>query len=117
MRGDHLGAVDVRFNRHAQCIEAGVTRAPELWTLLKFLWYKRSQVNSLRITLMGTLPEYRGSGMDAVMIYKTLEAAIQKNYIGAECGWVLDNNEAMNRLQVLGDTKIHKIYRVYDLVI
>ncbi len=92
-------------------------RTPEWWTLLKFLWYRRSMVNSVRVILLGLLPQYRASGMDAVMIYKTLEAGLRKGVIGGEMSWILETNEDMNRINKLVGGEVYKRYRVYDIPI
>ncbi len=88
----------------------------ELWTLLKFLWYRR-RVNAVRFILFGTLPEYRTSGIETLLIYKTLEAVQRRGYIGGELGWVLETNDALNRINRAAGATIDKVYRVYDLPI
>jgi hypothetical protein len=90
---------------------------PELWTLLKFLWYRRSMVNSLRLVILGVLPEYRMSGVDTVMIYRTLQVTIDKKLIGGECSWILETNDAMNRVIQLADPELYKRYRMYQVAI
>lgn len=90
---------------------------PELWTLLKFLWYKRSMVNSLRLVILGVLPEYRMSGVDTVMIYRTLQVTIDKKLLGGECSWILETNDAMNRVIQSADPELYKKYRMYQVAI
>ena len=90
---------------------------PELWTLAKFVWYRRSMVNAVRFIILGVLPEHRMSGIDAVLILKSLETADRKGYIGAELSWILETNEAMNRVNALSGGTVYRTYRVYDLPI
>ncbi|MCL5273455.1 MAG: GNAT family N-acetyltransferase [Chloroflexi bacterium] len=89
-------------------------KTPEIWTLLKFLWYRRTMVNALRLIILGVLPEYRMSGVDAVMIYMTLEVALKKGLIGGECSWILETNDDMNRVIQYADPELYKKYRIYD---
>jgi len=91
-------------------------RTPEWITMLKFLWHwkVRKQVNSMRFVLLGVLPEYRMGGVDAVMVIKTFEKMIEKKYDGGECGWILETNDAMNRVIAEGGTRVYKKYRIYD---
>ncbi len=89
-------------------------RTPELWTLLKFLWYRRTTINAVRFILLGTLPEYRASGVESLLIYRTLEAARRRGYIGGELGWILETNDAMNRINQAAGAEIEKVYRIYD---
>jgi GNAT superfamily N-acetyltransferase len=90
-------------------------RTPEWWTLLKFLWYRRTMINSLRLIILGVLPEYRKSGVDSVMIYMTLLVAQEKKLEGGECSWILETNDDMNRVIQYANPDLYKTYRIYDL--
>ncbi len=92
-------------------------KTPDWLVKLKFFWHWkiRKQVNSMRFVLLGVLPEHRMGGVDAVMIIKTFEAMIKKGYDGGECGWILETNDAMNRVIAEGGTRVYKTYRLYDL--
>lgn len=94
-------------------------KTPEWWTMLKFIWHWkiRKQVNSMRFVLLGVLPEHRMGGVDAVMIIKTFEKMIEKGFVGGECGWILESNDAMNRVIAEGGTRVYKTYRLYDLAL
>lgn len=92
-------------------------KTPEWWTLLKFLWYRRAMVNSARVVLAGVLKEHRMSGIDAVLMLKMLQAAIIKGYIGGEMSWILETNDAMNRIIAQSGATIYKTYRIYDFPI
>ncbi len=48
---------------------------PELWTLLKFMYnYKvRKTQKYIRVLIMGVLPEYRLSGIDALLMATTAD--------------------------------------------
>jgi hypothetical protein len=94
-------------------------RTPEFITLAKFFWHWkiRKRVNVMRFLLCGVLPEHRASGMDAVMIIKTFETMVRKGFVGGECSWILESNDAMNRVIAEGGTRIYKKYRMYDLKI
>ncbi len=89
-------------------------KTPELWTLLKFLWHRRKMVNSVRFVLLGVLPEHRMAGIDAALIWETLQTAMRKGYIGGELSWVLETNEAMNRIGKIGGGHVYRTYRVYE---
>jgi hypothetical protein len=92
-------------------------KTPEWWTLLKFLWYRRTMVNSLRLLILGVVPGHRMSGADAVMMYKTLKVAEKKHLIGGELSWILETNDDMNRMIALAGAKVYKTYRMYDYAI
>jgi hypothetical protein len=90
-------------------------RTPELWTLLKFLWYRRTMVNSMRLIVLGVLPEYRRSGVDTAMIYQTLLITIKKKMTGAECSWILETNDDINRVIGYANPELYKKYRMYQI--
>jgi len=86
--------------------------------LLKLLWkLKVSGCSSLRTMIMGVLPPFRNRGLDLLMIHHTIKNAGPAHYLGAELGWVLEDNHAMlSPLYKLG-AKRTKTYRVYDRAI
>lgn len=80
---------------------------------LKFLLHKR-RIRYCRTLLLGVLPKYRHKGVDVMMVYKTFTAGFARGYTAGECSWVLEDNQAMNRvLKGLGAT-VYKTYRIYD---
>ena len=81
---------------------------------LKFLWLKR-KITGARTLLLGVLPEYRGRGIDAVMVYKTFKAGFAIGMNHGECSWVLEDNRAMNLVLRRLGAKRYKTYRIYDL--
>lgn len=89
---------------------------PEALTMLKLAWHwkVRRRVDWLRVFALGVLPEYRGTGVDALMYFETAESAIPKGYKMAEMSWILENNTMMNRsIRMLGG-EVYKTHRVYQ---
>jgi GNAT superfamily N-acetyltransferase len=81
--------------------------------ILKVLWYAR-RVNRCRILLLGALPEYRNTGVDALMYAWIWEKGTARGYNWGEAGWILEDNAAMtNGILRLG-FRPYKTYRVYD---
>jgi GNAT superfamily N-acetyltransferase len=91
-------------------------KAIETFTMLKLLWHwkVRGDIDWVRMFVMGTLPEYRGTGVDALMYMQVAESALQKGYKWAEISWVLENNLMMNRTAELMGGEIYKTYRMYE---
>ena len=88
----------------------------EALTMVKLAWHwkVRGKVDWLRVFALGVLPEYRGSGVDALMYIETARAAVRRGYKWAELSWILENNEMMNRsIQMMGG-EIYKTYRMYE---
>ena len=58
--------------------------------------------------------EFRGKGVDGLLYYESVVAAVRHGYRWAEASWVLENNDAMNRPIKLMGSEIYKRYRVYQ---
>jgi len=81
--------------------------------LIKLLYYKK-KINVVRVITLGILDNYRKLGVDACFYAKTIEIAAQKNVIGGEASWILENNVLMNRALANLNGKIYKTYRIYE---
>ncbi len=81
--------------------------------LFKILWAAR-KLSRLRVVLLGTLPEWRGKGVDALLYRGIWENGYAKGYRWAEAGWILEDNFPMrNGLAHMG-FEVYKTYRLYD---
>ena len=80
---------------------------------LKFLWYRR-QIDALRILLLGTNPDVRVRGLDAMLYLKLWQDVPAYGYRLVECSWILEENWGMRRgLERMG-AQIYKTYRVFE---
>ena len=81
--------------------------------ILKVLWHAR-RIKRLRILLLGVIPQYRATGVDALMYHWIWEKATGMGYTWGEAGWMLEDNPAMiNAAERLGFQR-YKTYRIYD---
>jgi hypothetical protein len=81
--------------------------------ILKVLWAAR-KIDRARVMILGTVPEWRGKGLDALLFKCMWEEANKKGIFWGEGGWVLEDNVAMhNGLTHLGFA-VYKTYRMYD---
>ncbi len=89
---------------------------PEMWTKLKLVWHwkVRGNLDWLRVFVLGVLPEFRGTGVDALMYMQIAENALHKGYKWAEISWVLETNLMMNRTAEMLGGEIYKTYRMYE---
>ncbi|MCC7354702.1 MAG: N-acetyltransferase, partial [Anaerolineae bacterium] len=81
---------------------------------LKFLWYRR-RITRVRIFALGVVEKHRGTGGDILLYYETAKAALGKGYYQAEMGWVLENNDLMNRVVINMGGQKYKTYRFYEM--
>ncbi len=79
----------------------------------RLILFKR-RPKGLRVFALGVLPDFRGQGVDALLYYQTVAAAIKFGYTHGEMGWVLENNMMMNRAIVGLGGQVKKVYRFYD---
>ena len=81
--------------------------------ILKVLWHAR-KIGRARIPLLGTVPAYRGRGIDALLYHWIWTHAAARGITWAEGGWILEDNAAMvNAARQLGFLP-YKTYRIYD---
>ncbi len=82
--------------------------------LLRLLHRKR-RIKTGRMAVLDVLKQYRRRGVAEALILRTLEHG--KNvlgYTGAELGWTLEDNTAVNRTIESVGAKRYKTYRVYE---
>jgi hypothetical protein len=89
---------------------------PEIWTLLKLLWYwkVRGRVKGCRVMILGVLEEYRARGANALLLYETAVSSVENGYEWGEMSWILETNEMIQRdIETMGG-KVYKTYRLYQ---
>jgi predicted GNAT family acetyltransferase len=67
---------------------------------------------------MGVVEDFRGQGIEAILMYETVKSAIENGYTDIEFSWILENNDMMNRIVAnLGEpygTRRYRTYRIYQ---
>jgi len=84
-----------------------------IWGIPKVLWYAR-RIHRCRIPLLGTLKEYRGAGVDAMMYHWIWTKGAIHGYYWGEGGWILEDNVPMVNGALQLGFRPYKTYRVYD---
>ena len=81
--------------------------------IFKLLLQKR-KIKSIRIILLGVLPEYRKMGIEGVFYATILGMGIKLGHTHGEASWMLDNNEMMKKgVESIG-MRPYKRYRMYE---
>jgi GNAT superfamily N-acetyltransferase len=87
---------------------------------LKALWHAR-KVTGTRLLVLGVVQEHRGRGIEALLIFETLKAAILNGYKTIEMSWILETNDMMNRIVLnAGEpygAHVYRTYRMYQMPI
>lgn len=84
---------------------------PGLWHLLT----KRKAIDTVRIIVLGLLPQYRRTGIDAVLYWEIGERAHKRGIRWGEASWILETNAEMNHaLEHTMHGVRYKTYRLYE---
>ena len=74
----------------------------------------RRKIDSVRVFALGVKPEYQHAGVAAGLYVEHFKMAASTPQTWGETGWILENNEAMNRgMEAMGG-QIVKRYRLYE---
>jgi hypothetical protein len=82
-------------------------------------WLRRRHFNEVRVPLMGVVRRLHSSRVAsqlAFMLIETIRTESAARYgIGrSELGWVLDDNEGMKSIASAINSKVNRVYRVYE---
>jgi len=88
------------------------------WAKL-LLWLRRPKVRTMRVPLMGVVKELQASRMAsqlAFMMIEYIRRASVSRYGASrgEIGWILDDNQGMNAIADAIESRINKVYQIYQ---
>lgn len=82
-------------------------------SILKALYYSK-KIKDLRMLLLGTKPEYRSRGVDALLFREAFKGVKRGGYKRVEFSWILEENIPTQRLvEMIGGTH-YKTFRIYE---
>ncbi len=82
------------------------------------LFTKKKKIDLTRIIVLGVLPEYQSSGIDAVLYHEIGETAFELGMPKGEASWILEDNEMMKRgLETTMKGDVYKTYRIFQKAI
>jgi GNAT superfamily N-acetyltransferase len=95
------------YNKKGSYIGAGIQ-----------LMTKKKKVDTVRIIVLGVMPEYQKTGVDVLLYYYIGEAAKKLGYRYGDASWILEDNVMMTRgLTQTMHAKKYKTFRIYDIEI
>lgn len=75
---------------------------------------RRRYVDRARLLLLGVVEEYRQKGLELVLIANGIRGVERRGWIGGECSWTLEDNDAINKgIALVGGVRT-KTYRIYE---
>lgn len=78
------------------------------------LLFRRKQVKSARVILLGVIPDYRRLGIEGVFYARLMSEFFRKGYIEGEASWILESNDLMRRGIERAGLTVYKRYRLYE---
>lgn len=106
--GFALGLPDIN-----QCLK--YNKSGNILTGAWHLLTKKKEIKLIRIIVLGVLPKYQKTGVDAVMYYEFGKRVYKHNILGAEASWILEDNVMMNRaLTTTMHGEMYRTYRIYE---
>lgn len=88
------------------------------WAKL-LLWLRKPKVRTMRVPLMGVVKELQSSRMASQLAFMMIEYIRRASvtHYGAsrgEIGWILDDNQGMRSIAETIDSRVNKVYQVYE---
>lgn len=79
-------------------------------------WYlrRRSLITQGRLFLLGVLPQFRHTGLSAVLIREACRRGVAAGYRRGELSWTLEDNDAINHGIAATGAVRYKTYRLYE---
>jgi GNAT superfamily N-acetyltransferase len=74
----------------------------------------KGAIHRLRVLTLGVIEEYRGQGIEALLIHRTFERGLRLGYTEAEFSWVLEDNRAIIAILDRMGAVPYKRYTIYE---
>jgi GNAT superfamily N-acetyltransferase len=75
---------------------------------------EQRRIDCIRVFALGVKPAYQHTGVAAALYRDVWDAVGRRGMRGAETGWILETNDAMNRAMEALTGRIIKRYRIYE---
>jgi len=96
----------------------GGSLLPFNWLKL-LLWLRAPKARTMRVPLMGVVKRLQASRMASQLAFMMIEyirrdAVAKFGASRGEIGWVLDDNQGMNAIATTIDSKVNRVYQMYE---
>jgi len=81
--------------------------------ILKLL-FGLKKINQVRVLALGVIAGYKKLGIEACFYASIIKKAAEKNIIGGEASWILEDNYLMNKGIRSMNGQVYKKYRLYE---
>ena len=83
------------------------------WSAIRLALALR-RVRRVRVITLGILPEFRRTGLDATLVFETIERARRLGITGGECSWILEDNVPMIQAIRQAGGSLYRTHRIYE---
>ena len=90
-------------------------KSGNLLTGLYHILTKKKKIDTVRVLVLGVLPEYRTTGVATLLFYESAQNAMKLGYKFGEGSWILEDNLMMNRAAEALQGERYKTYRIYQM--
>jgi hypothetical protein len=86
----------------------------------KLLWWLRKpKVRTMRVPLMGVVQKLQATRLASQLAFMMIEfirraSVAEYGATRGEIGWILDDNQGMNAIAEAIDSKVNKVYQIYE---
>lgn len=96
----------------------GGSLLPFNWLKL-LLWLRKPKARTMRVPLMGVVKRLQASRMASQLAFMMIEyirrdAVAKFGATRGEIGWVLDDNQGMNAIATTIESKVNRVYQMYE---
>ena len=93
--------------------------SPGIFRLLKWVALGKPRPRTMRVPLMGVVKELQASRMASQLAFMMIEyirraSVTRYGASRGEIGWILDDNQGMNAIAEAIESKINKVYQIYE---
>jgi GNAT superfamily N-acetyltransferase len=75
---------------------------------------EQRRIDMIRVFALGVKPKYQHTGVAAALYRDVWDSVWRRGFAGAETGWILETNDAMNKAMEALTGRIIKRYRIYE---
>ncbi|MBI1292533.1 N-acetyltransferase [bacterium] len=74
----------------------------------------KSRLKTIRFITLGVVDKFRSRGLESLLVSETVVACRKLGYCATDMGWILEDNDMMNRILANLGSKVYKRHRFYE---
>ena len=74
----------------------------------------RKRLRTIRFITLGVVDKFRNRGLESLLVSETVMACRKLGYCATDMGWILEDNDMMNKILKNIGSKVYKRHRIYE---